>query len=394
MNAQPTDQSAGVRAAEKAAGEQPVLRRRDVPGAPEDALPLRGIAYIELYVGNARQAAHFYRTAFGFDVVAYAGPETGVRDRASYVLRQGGVRLILTAGLGPASPIAEHARIHGDGVHDVAFLVDDAAVAYAVTTGRGAKGIKPPTVERNADGLVVRATVAAYGDTVHTFVANDGYRGAFLPGYRARLIPGPRVGLHQIDHVVANVELGKMNEWVDYYARIFGFGQLVHFDDKDISTEYSALMSKVMQDGDGRIKLPINEPATGRKKSQIQEYLDYYQGPGVQHIALLTDDIVATVRALGTHGVEFLRTPGAYYDALPGRIGTIDENLAELRELGVLADRDDEGYLLQIFTRPVQDRPTLFFEVIQRKGSRGFGKGNFKALFEAIEQEQARRGNL
>jgi 4-hydroxyphenylpyruvate dioxygenase len=337
-------------------------------------LAFHGIDHLELYVGNARQAAHFYRTALGFGVVAYAGPETGVRDRASYVLAQGRVRLVLTAPLHPGTPIAEHVHRHGDGVRDIALTVDDAVAAYETATGRGARGVLAPTRLEDEHGWVVKATIATYGDTVHSFIERHGYPGPFLPGYRPRTIPGRGVGFTEVDHVVGNVELGSMNAWVDFYRRVLGFTQLVHFDDQDISTAYSALMSKVMQDGQGRIKFPINEPAQGRRKSQVQEYLEYYQGPGVQHIALLTDDIVRTVEALRANGVEFLSTPGSYYEALPERVGAVDEDLEVLR--------------------PVQDRPTVFFEVIQRKGSRGFGKGNFKALFEAIEREQALRGNL
>ncbi|WP_026369743.1 4-hydroxyphenylpyruvate dioxygenase [Kallotenue papyrolyticum] len=361
-----------------------------------DFLQLKGIDYVEFYVGNARQAAHFYRTAFGFKPIAYAGLETGVRDRASYVLEQRNIRLVFTAPLHPDSPIAEHVKLHGDGVKDIAFTVDDAAQAFEETVRRGAQPVMEPTVIEGQKGRVIKATIATYGDTVHSFIQRDEYHGTFFPKYHAIKNP-PRsepVGLAAIDHIVGNVELGQMDRWVDYYNQVLGFRQLVHFSDEQISTEYSALMSKVMQNGTGRIKFPINEPAQGKRKSQIEEYLEYYHGPGAQHLALLTDDIIATVRKLRENGVEFLRTPDSYYDMLGERVGKIDESIDTLRELGILVDRDDEGYLLQIFTRPLQDRPTVFFEIIQRKGARGFGAGNFKALFEAIEREQALRGNL
>jgi 4-hydroxyphenylpyruvate dioxygenase len=362
----------------------------------QDRLALNGIDYIELYVGNARQAAHFYRTAFGFMPTAYAGLETGVRDRASYVLEQRKIRLVVTAPLGPEGEIAEHVRLHGDGVKDIAFSVDDAREAFAAAVERGARPVGEPFVLEGQKGVIVKATIHAYGDTVHSFVERRNYHGTFAPRYHAIKDPSPVVpaGLAAIDHVVGNVELGRMDEWVAFYNRVLGFQQMVHFSDDDISTEYSALMSKVVADGTGRIKFPINEPAEGRRKSQIEEYLDYYHSPGAQHLALLTDDICATVRTLRANGVPFLRTPLVYYDALLERVGQIDEDLDALRELGILVDRDDEGYLLQIFTRPLQDRPTVFFEIIQRKGARGFGAGNFRALFEAIEREQAERGNL
>ncbi len=361
-----------------------------------ESLRLNGIDYIELYVGNARQAAHFYRTAFGFTPVAYAGLETGVRDRASYVLEQRKIRLVLTAPLGPEGPIAEHVRLHGDGVKDIALAVDDAREAFDVAVSHGATPVLEPTVLEGQKGSLVKATIQAYGDTVHTFVERHHYHGAFAPSYHAIKDP-PAVessGLAAIDHVVGNVELGQMDAWVDFYSRVLGFRQLLHFSDDDISTEYSALMSKVVANGSGRIKFPINEPAQGRRKSQIEEYLDYYRGPGAQHLALETGDIIATVRKLRANGVQFLRTPATYYHELEARVGTIKEDMNVLRELGILVDRDDEGYLLQIFTRPLQDRPTVFFEIIQRRGARGFGAGNFKALFEAIEREQAERGNL
>ena len=359
-------------------------------------LRLNGIDYVELYVGNARQAAHFYRTAFGFTPIAYAGLETGVRDRASYVLQQRNIRLVVTAPLGPDGAIAEHVRRHGDGVKDIALAVDDARAAFETTVSRGAQPVLEPMVIEGQKGSLVKATIRAYGDTVHSFVERRDYHGTFAPRYHAIKHPPPvePVGLASIDHIVGNVELGGMDRWVDFYNQVLGFRQLLHFSDDDISTEYSALMSKVVTNGTGRIKFPINEPATGKRKSQIEEYLEYYGGPGVQHIALITGDIIATVRQLRANGVAFLRTPATYYDALEERVGRIDEDMSALRDCGILVDRDDEGYLLQIFTRPLQDRPTMFFEIIQRKGSRGFGAGNFKALFEAIEREQELRGNL
>ena len=361
-----------------------------------DLLRLNGIDYIELYVGNARQAAHFYRTAFGFKPVAYAGMETGVRDRASYVLEQRKIRLVLTAPLGPDGEIAEHVRLHGDGVKDIAFNVDDARAAFETAVNRGAQPVLEPVVIEGQKGSIRKATVRAYGDTVHSFVERRDYHGRFAPRYHAIKDPPPvePTGLAAIDHVVGNVELGKMDAWVGFYNRALGFQQMLHFSDDDISTEYSALMSKVVANGTGRIKFPINEPAQGRRKSQIEEYLDYYRGPGAQHLALETGDICATVRKLRANGVQFLRTPTTYYDELEARVGRIKENLNDLRDLGILVDRDDEGYLLQIFTRPLQDRPTVFFEIIQRRGARGFGAGNFEALFQAIEREQAERGNL
>jgi 4-hydroxyphenylpyruvate dioxygenase len=363
-----------------------------------DPLDLQGIDYVELYVSNARQAAHFYRTALGLRPVAYAGLETGVRDRASWVLSRRNIRFVLTAPLlpDPSNPIAAHIARHSDGVKDIALRVADAAAAYNEAVRRGARGIQEPTVTEDAHGRIVRAGIATYGDTIHSFIQRDGYEGAFLPGYQpiADRLPTPETGLAAIDHIVGNVELGKMNEWVGFYRDVLGFRQLIHFEDKDISTEYSALMSKVMQNGHGKIKFPINEPAEGRRKSQIEEYLEYYGGPGVQHIALATGNILASVDALRAAGIPFLRVPDSYYEDLPSRIGTIAEDYRELAKRGVLVDRDEEGYLLQIYSQPLQDRPTLFVEIIQRKGSRGFGKGNFKALFEAIEREQERRGNL
>jgi 4-hydroxyphenylpyruvate dioxygenase len=367
------------------------------PAAPAvDPFPINGTDYIEFWVGNARQACHYYRTAFGFQWVGYSGPETGVRDRASYLLVQDKVRFVLTSPLGPDSPIAEHHLRHGDGVRDLALWVDDARQAYRYAMDHGAVSVREPTVQRDQDGEVVLAAIRTYGDTIHSLVERRHYRGLFLPGFRpvAPRYQPPPVGLRYVDHCVGNVELGKMNEWVGFYERVMGFKNLISFDDKDISTEYSALMSKVMANGNERIKFPINEPAPGKKKSQIEEYLEYYRGPGVQHVAITTDNIIETVSALRDRGVEFLQVPRTYYDTLLDRVGTIDEALEPLAELGILVDRDEEGYLLQIFTKPVQDRPTLFYEIIQRKGARSFGKGNFKALFEAIEREQAARGNL
>src|SRR4051794_23027926 len=365
-----------------------------------DPLPLRRIDHVRFFVGNARQAAYFYRNAFGFDVVAYAGLETRSRHEAGYVLRQGEITFVLASPLGPEHPESRRLVTHGDGVQDIALEVDDVTHAYRTATGRGAVGVTPPTLLEDEFGVYEYAAIRAYGDTTHTFVNRDRYRGVFAPGYRP-LDPdrySPRtfkpVGLVAVDHIVGNVDEGRMNEWVGFYERVLGFRQLVSFDDKDISTEYSALMSKVVQNGTGRIKFPINEPAKGQRRSQIEEYLRFYQGPGVQHIAMSTGNIIETVRAMRDNDVSFLRVPQAYYDALPERVGPIDEDIADLAELGILVDRDDEGYMLQIFTKPVEDRPTLFFEIIQRQGARSFGKGNFKALFEAIEREQARRGTL
>jgi 4-hydroxyphenylpyruvate dioxygenase len=362
----------------------------------KDFLPLKGTDYIEFYVGNARQAAYFYRTAFGMSLVAYAGPETGLRDRASYVLQQGKVRFVLTTALRSDSYIAEHVHRHGDGVRSIALWVDDARSAWLETTSRGASSVQGPTEASDQDGSVVTASIAAYGDTVHTFVERKDYRGVFLPGYQTIAhdpIAQP-VDLLHVDHIVGNVGWNMMNAWVDFYSRVMGFSLYQHFDDNDISTEYSALMSKVMANGNGYVKFPINEPAEGRRRSQIEEYLDFYQGPGVQHMALATKNIVSTVTKMQKQGVSFLSVPHSYYANLQHRIGKIDEPIGELERLGILVDRDDEGYMLQIFTRPVEDRPTVFYEIIQRKGSRSFGKGNFKALFEAIEREQAARGNL
>lgn len=364
----------------------------------QDFMPIQNFDHLEFYVGNAKQSAYYFSHAWGFVPIAYAGLETGVRDHSSYVLEQGNVRLVVTSPLGPEGLIADHVRLHGDGVKVVALRVDDAERAYREATLRGACGVMEPTTLTDATGQVKLSSIAIYGETIHTFVERKNYTGPFLPGYRCIETGEARrarpAGLAAIDHVVGNVELGKMNEWVAFYERVMGFTQLVHFDDRAISTEYSALMSKVMQNGSGRIKFPINEPAQGRRKSQIEEYLDFYRGPGVQHIALITDDIIATVRSLMERGVDFLATPHTYYEDVLERVGKIDEDIEQLAELGILLDHDDEGYLLQIFSKPIVNRPTVFFEVIERKGARGFGEGNFKALFEALEREQALRGNL
>jgi 4-hydroxyphenylpyruvate dioxygenase len=366
-----------------------------------DTFPINGTDYIEFYVGNAKQASHYYRAAWGFQLIGYRGPETGVRDRASYLLQQDKIRFVLTTPIHPdASPeakeVADHLYRHGDGVRDLALWVNDARDAYEKAVERGAVSVHEPRVHRDDDGEIVVAAIRTYGDTIHSLVERRNYHGLFMPGYRPvkpQFQPAP-VGLKYVDHCVGNVELGKMNVWVDFYATVMGFRNLITFDDKDISTEYSSLMSKVMANGNDRIKFPINEPARGKKKSQIDEYLDFYGGPGVQHMALATDDIVATVTALRDRGVEFLSAPTTYYQTLQERVGKIDEPLDVLAQHGILVDRDPDGYLLQIFTKPVEDRPTVFYEIIQRKGAKGFGKGNFKALFEAIEQEQALRGNL
>jgi 4-hydroxyphenylpyruvate dioxygenase len=353
--------------------------------------------HLELWVGNAKQAAHYYCTAFGFEPLAYAGPETGLKGRASYAVRQNELVLVLTSALVPDDPVAEHVKAHGDGVRDVALRTSDAREAFAAALAGGARGLAEPADARDANGAVVTARIATYGDTVHTFVERGAYGGVWLPGYepwRAAMPTAHRVGLERIDHCVGNVGWGEMDRWCDYYARALGFTQLIGFDDKDISTEYTALRSKVMQSPTGKVKMPINEPAPGLKRSQIEEYLDFYGGPGVQHVAIATGDIVETVRALRGNGVELLETPGSYYETLGERVGAIAEDVAILRELNILVDRDDKGYMLQIFTKPLQDRPTLFFEIIQRRGSLSFGKGNFKALFVSIEQEQAKRGNL
>lgn len=361
-----------------------------------DFLPLNGTDYIELYVGNAKQAAHFYKTAFGFQSLAYAGPETGVRDRASYVLVQNKMRLVLTSPLHSDSPIAEHHRKHGDGVKVLALWVDDAYKAYEETTRRGGKSYMEPVTLTDKHGEVRMSGIHTYGEVVHVFVERKNYNGVFMPGFEkweSTYNPEP-TGLLYVDHCVGNVGWNQMNPWVNFYAEVMGFKNILSFDDKDISTEYSALMSKVMSNGNGYVKFPINEPAEGKKKSQVEEYLEFYEGEGTQHIAIATNDIVTTVKALMSRGVEFLKVPSSYYDDLLDRVGPIEEDLEPLKELGILVDRDDEGYLLQLFTKPVEDRPTMFYEIIQRKGAKSFGKGNFKALFEAIEREQATRGNL
>ncbi|MBA2422765.1 MAG: 4-hydroxyphenylpyruvate dioxygenase [Chitinophagales bacterium] len=361
-----------------------------------DFLPINGTDYVEFYVGNAKQAAHFYQTAFGFEPVAYAGLETGIRDKASFVMQQNKIRIVFTASLNADSPIAEHVKKHGDGVKVVALWVDDATAAFEETVKRGAKPFMKPELQHDENGEVIRSGIFTYGETVHVFVERKNYNGVFLPGYKpykSNLKTEP-IGLKYIDHMVGNVGWNEMNVWVKFYAEVMGFAQLVSFDDKDISTDYTALMSKVMQNGNGRIKFPINEPAEGKKKSQIEEYLDFYNGPGIQHIAIATDDIVAAVSKLQERGIEFLKVPATYYDTILDRVGNIDEELSDLRRLGILVDRDEEGYLLQIFSKPVEDRPTLFYEIIERKGAKSFGKGNFKALFEAIEREQQLRGTL
>jgi len=359
-------------------------------------MPLHGIDHVELWVGNAAQAAYFYREALGFEQVAYAGLETGLRDRVSFVLQQGRIKIVLTGALTHGHEIGEHHMRHGDGVRVIALSVPDAGYAYRTAVERGARGVREPYETRDDQGTVKLASIATYGDTLHTFVERAGYGGAFLPGYvgEPRASRNGGVGLLAIDHIVGNVELGHMNTWVKFYEDVFGMTEMLHFSDEDISTEYSALMSKVVTSGNGRIKFPINEPAEGKRKSQIDEYLEFYSGPGAQHVAVATRDIVGTIELLRERGVEFLMTPETYYDDVPERIGEIEEDLEDLRRLGILVDRDDEGYLLQIFTKPIGDRPTMFFEVIERHGARGFGDGNFKALFEAIEREQERRGNL
>ena len=362
----------------------------------KDFLPLLGTDYVELIVGNAKQSALFYKTAFGFQSLAYAGLETGVKDRTSYVLQQDKIRLILTTPMEEGGWMNEHLDKHGDGVKVIALWVEDATKAWEETTARGAKSYMEPTREEDENGYVVRSGIHTYGETVHIFVERNDYNGVFLPGFRkweSHYNPEP-VGLKYIDHMVGNVDWGQMDTWVDFYKRVLGFAQIVTFDDKDISTEYTALMSKVMSNGNGRIKFPINEPADGRKKSQIEEYIEFYKGAGVQHIAVATDDIVTTVSAMRDRGVEFLYVPDTYYDDLSERVGVIDEDIEVLKKHGILVDRDDEGYLLQLFTKPVVDRPTMFFEIIQRKGAWSFGKGNFQALFEAIEREQENRGTL
>lgn len=363
----------------------------------QDFMPINGTDYLELYVSNSKQAAHFYKTAFGFQSLAYAGLETGLKDRESYVVVQDKIRLVLTSPLKSGTVIGKHIDDHGDGVKVVALWVDDATYAYNTAIEKGAKSYMEPITEEDAQGTVVRSGIHTYGETVHIFVERKDYNGTFLPGYRKWETPDfnpSSTGLKFVDHMVGNVGWNRMNEWVDFYANVLGFTQILSFDDKDISTDFTALMSKVMSNGNGRIKFPINEPAEGKKKSQVEEYLDFYEGEGIQHIAVATDDIIKTVRELKSRGIEFLKVPDTYYDVVLDRVGKIDEDLAPLKELGILVDRDDEGYLLQIFTRPVEPRPTMFFEIIQRKGAQSFGKGNFKALFEAIEREQELRGTL
>ena len=371
---------------------------KDAYAQAQDFLPIKGIDYVEFWVGNARQASAYYRALWGFTPVAFSGLETKVRDRASYVMVQNDIRFVLTAPLTPNGEIAEHVHRHGDGVKDIAFAVDDVESAWRETTKRGAVSVLEPTeIDGGEDGVLRRSAVRTYGDVIHSFIDRNDYHGVFAPGYRRIKMPAAAakgLSLLEVDHCVGNVELGDMNRFVDYYRDVFGFSQLIHYDDKVIHTDYSALMSKVMTNGNGRIKFPINEPASGKKKSQIQEFLDWYLDSGTQHVALRTEDIVATVRQLRDNGVEFLGMPHEYYAALPERVGDVGVPMDTLEELGIEADRDEEGYLLQIFTRPVQDRPTFFFEIIERHGSRGFGVGNFKALFEAIEREQAKRGNL
>ena len=363
----------------------------------QDFMPIMGTDHIELYVGNSKQAAHFYKTAFGFQSLAMAGLETGLKDRESYVLAQDKIRLVLTSPLRSGTAIGRHIDTHGDGVKVIALWVEDATHAYNAAMARGATSYMEPTLEEDTHGQVVRSGIFTYGETVHVFVERKAYNGVFLPGYKKWETPDfnpPPTGLKFVDHMVGNVGWNKMDHWVGFYERVMGFKNILSFDDNDISTEFTALMSKVMSNGNGRIKFPINEPAEGKKKSQVEEYLDFYEGEGVQHIAVATDDIIRTVRKLKSRGVEFLKVPASYYEAVGERVGQIDEDIAPLQELGILVDRDDEGYLLQIFTKPVEPRPTVFFEIIQRKGAQSFGKGNFKALFEAIEREQELRGTL
>ncbi|MCB0837284.1 MAG: 4-hydroxyphenylpyruvate dioxygenase [Bacteroidetes bacterium] len=361
-----------------------------------DFLPLQAIDHVEFYVGNAKQAAHFYKSAFGFQSLAYSGPETGVKDRASYVLSQGKIRLVLTTPLEPSHEIAAHIHLHGDGIKVVALTVPDSLGAFSETVKRGARPCIMPNRKEDEFGEIIVSGIHTYGDTIHLFVERKNYSGLFMPGYKewSPEFQPSEIGLKYIDHMVGNVGWNEMETWTNFYRDVMGFSQLVSFDDKDISTEYTALMSKVMTNGTGKVKFPINEPAEGKKKSQIEEYLDYYKGPGVQHIAIGTRNIIETVKELQGRGVEFLYVPTNYYDDLDSRVGEIEEEIEELKQLGILVDRDEDGYLLQIFTKPVEDRPTVFFEIIQRKGARSFGKGNFKALFEAIEREQAARGNL
>ena len=365
--------------------------------ATTDFLPLEGTDYVEFYVGNAKQAAHYYQTAFGFQALAYAGPETGLKDRVSYAVRQNKLTFLLTTPLRSGNPIADHIYKHGDGVKALALRVPNARSAWEETTKRGAVSYMEPVIMEDENGKVVMSGIHTYGETIHLFIERNQYNGAFMPGFRPWSNPYFKptdTGLLYVDHCVGNVGWNQMNKWVSFYQDVMGFRNILSFDDSDISTEYSALMSKVMSNGNGFVKFPINEPAEGKKKSQVEEYLDFYNGEGCQHVALATNDIVATVTELRKRGVEFLQVPTTYYDDLFERVGTIEEDIAPLKELGILVDRDDEGYLLQLFSKPVEDRPTLFFEIIQRKGAKSFGKGNFKALFESIEDEQRRRGTL
>lgn len=377
---------------------QDAEKKADVKDSGEDFLPLKRIDHLEFYVGNAKQSAIYYQYALGFTLTGYSGLETGNRDKASYLLEQGKIRFVLSSPLTDDNFIAEHHKKHGDGVRDIAFEVDDAVRSYEETTKRGAAGVMEPAEFSDENGTIVKSAIRTYGDTIHTFIDRKNYKGLFMPGFipaGSKAIKGIKdTGLRAVDHIVGNVELGKMVEWVKFYAHTMGFNQLISFDDKDISTEYTALMSKVMQNGNGKIKFPINEPAKGKKKSQIEEYLDFYKSAGAQHIAMSTANILDTVTALRDRGIEFLTVPTTYYSELQDRVGKIDEDVHVLENLGILVDRDDDGYLLQIFTKPIEDRPTVFFEIIQRKGARSFGKGNFKALFEAIEREQALRGTL
>lgn len=370
--------------------------KRPVEEKFDDHLGLQDVDYVEHYVSNAKQAAHYYITTFGFELKAYSGLETGVRDRASYYLEQGNIRFVLSAPLNSSSSISKFVHKHGDGVKDIAMHVEDVDRAFNESVKRGAEPVTEPYDMKDEHGTIRRAAIKTYGDVIHSFIDRSNYKGLFMPGFQPKesLVKSESVGIQFVDHCVGNVELGQMERWVDFYRDVLGFTQYISFDDKDISTEYSALMSRVMAGGRGMIKFPINEPADGKKKSQIEEYLDFFEGPGVQHVAMLTGDIIDTVTKLRDRGVEFLKVPTTYYEELEGRVGKIDEPVEKLEELGILVDRDDEGYLLQIFTKPVVDRPTLFYEIIQRKGARGFGKGNFKALFEAIEREQDLRGNL
>lgn len=376
--------------------ERTVSKNQDKLVDAADFLPLLGTDHIEIYCGNAKQSAYYYQSAFGFNLVAYSGLETGNKQETSYVLQQEKLRIVVTSALTPESPINAHLAKHGDGVKYLALWVDDATQSWKETTSRGAVSVQEPTVMKDEFGEVVVSAIQTYGDTVHKFIERKNYKGAFMPGFVAKssTMEVKPIGLQYIDHCVGNVELGKMNHWVKFYEDVMGFGLLLTFDDKDISTEYTALMSKVVSNGNGYVKFPINEPAKGRKKSQIEEYIDFYQGAGVQHIAVATKDIIYTVSELRKRGVDFLEVPGTYYDDLIDRVGAIKEDVDTLKDLNILVDRDDEGYLLQIFTKPVQDRPTLFFEIIQREGAQSFGKGNFKALFESIEREQANRGTL